>query len=112
MPCGPLSARIRMSSSSVRSGTQRGRKTEVKRLNGFNLFDVKGCESCAYTGYRGRTGIFEFLKVNDEIQRLILEKKGSQVIKEAARKQGMRTLREDGWMKVRQGMTTVSEVLR
>jgi general secretion pathway protein E len=90
----------------------KGLKTELKRLDGFNLFDVKGCESCAYTGYRGRSGIFEFLKVNDEIQRLILEKKGSHVIKEAARRQGMRTLREDGWMKVRQGMTTVSEVLR
>jgi general secretion pathway protein E len=90
----------------------KGLKTEMKRLDGFNLFDVKGCESCSYTGYRGRSGIFEFLKVTDEIQRLVLEKKSSQVIKEAARKQGMRTLREDGWMKVGQGMTTVSEVLR
>jgi general secretion pathway protein E len=90
----------------------KGLKNEMKRLNGLHLFDVKGCENCAYTGYRGRSGIFEFLRVNDEIQRLILEKKSSQIIKEAARKHGMRTLREDGWMKVGQGMTTVSEVLR
>jgi type II secretory ATPase GspE/PulE/Tfp pilus assembly ATPase PilB-like protein len=56
--------------------------------------------------------IFEFLKISEEIQKLILEKKDSNIIKEAARKKGMRTLREDGWLKVRQGTTTVSEVLR
>ncbi len=76
------------------------------------LFDVKGCPNCSYTGYWGRTGIFEFFKVTEEIQRLILEKKGSHILKEVARKRGMRTLREDGWAKVRAGVTTVSEVLR
>jgi type II secretory ATPase GspE/PulE/Tfp pilus assembly ATPase PilB-like protein len=50
--------------------------------------------------------------VTEDIQRFILEKKDSNIIKEAARKNGMRTLREDGWLKVRQGLTTVSEVLR
>jgi type II secretory ATPase GspE/PulE/Tfp pilus assembly ATPase PilB-like protein len=60
----------------------------------------------------GREGIFEFLRISDEIQKLILEKKDSNIIKEAARKKGMRTLREDGWLKVQQGTTTVSEVLR
>jgi type II secretory ATPase GspE/PulE/Tfp pilus assembly ATPase PilB-like protein len=57
-------------------------------------------------------GIFEFLKVTDDVQKLILGKKDANIIKEAARKEGMRTLREDGWLKVKQGMTTVSEVLR
>ncbi len=76
------------------------------------VFGVKGCEHCAQTGYWGRAGIFEFLKVTEEIQRLILGKKDANIIKESARKQGMRTLREDGWLKVKQGMTTVSEVLR
>ncbi len=76
------------------------------------VIQVKGCEQCAHTGYWGRSGIFEFLKVTDEIQKLILGKKDSSIIKEAARKQGMRTLREDGWLKVKQGITTVSEVLR
>ena len=79
---------------------------------GLNIIDVKGCEKCSHTGYWGRSGIFEFLEVTDNIQRLILEKKESHIIKEAARKNGMRTLREDGWMKVKQGVTTVSEVLR
>jgi general secretion pathway protein E len=87
-------------------------KLESGGVSGVDLFDVKGCESCSYTGYRGRTGIFEYFKITDDIQRLILEKKGSHLLKEAARKNGMRTLREEGWLKVRQGVTTVSEVLR
>jgi general secretion pathway protein E len=78
----------------------------------WKIIKVNGCAKCSNTGYFGRTGIFEFLKVTDEIQRLILEKKDSNIIKEMARKNGMRTLREDGWQKVRQGITTISEVLR
>jgi general secretion pathway protein E len=81
-------------------------------LSGFQICDVKGCESCSQTGYWGRQGIFEFFKITEEIQGLILGKKDSNIIKEAARKQGMRTLREDGWLKVKQGVTTISEVLR
>ncbi len=73
---------------------------------------MKGCEHCSQTGYWGRSGIFEFLKITDDIQKLILGKKDSNIIKEAARKKGMRTLREDGWVKVNQGLTTVAEVLR
>ncbi|MBM4337970.1 MAG: type II secretion system protein GspE [Deltaproteobacteria bacterium] len=81
-------------------------------LPGIDFFDVKGCSSCSFTGYTGRTGIFELFKITDEVQRLILEKKGSHILKEIARKNGMRTLREDGWLKVKEGRTTVSEVLR
>jgi general secretion pathway protein E len=81
-------------------------------LRGLKITEVKGCESCANTGYWGRTGIFEFLRVTDDIQGLILGKKDSNIIKEAARRNGMRTLREDGWVKVKHGITTISEVLR
>jgi len=81
-------------------------------LESFRIHEVKGCQNCSQTGYLGREGIFEFLRISDEIQKLILEKKDSNIIKEAARKKGMRTLREDGWLKVQQGTTTVSEVLR
>jgi general secretion pathway protein E len=87
-------------------------KLDGEDLSHANIIDVKGCESCSHTGYWGRMGIFEFLKVTDDVQKLILGKKDSNIIKEAARKEGMRTLREDGWLKVKQGMTTVSEVLR
>ena len=78
----------------------------------LGIFEVRGCERCAKTGYWGRSGIFEFLKVTDSIQKLVQEKKDSNAIKEAARKNGMRSLREDGWLKVKEGVTTVSEVLR
>jgi type II secretory ATPase GspE/PulE/Tfp pilus assembly ATPase PilB-like protein len=57
-------------------------------------------------------GIFELLQVTEDIQKLILEKKDANLIKERARKAGMRTLRQDGWLKVRDGITTVSEILR
>ena len=85
---------------------------EGQRLASLNIFEVKGCEKCSNTGYWGRTGIFEFLEITDGIRKLILEKKDSTIIKEMARKNGMRTLREDGWLKVKRGITTISEVLR
>jgi len=87
-------------------------RVEGQRLANLNIFEVKGCEKCSNTGYWGRSGIFEFLEITDGIRRLILEKKDSTIIKEMARKNGMRTLREDGWLKVKQGRTTISEVLR
>jgi len=87
-------------------------KVDAGNLADFNVIEAKGCENCSNTGYWGRAGIFEFLHVTDDIQRLILGKKDSNVIKEAARKNGMRTLREDGWLKVKKGMTTISEVIR
>jgi general secretion pathway protein E len=91
---------------------RREMKLDGVNLGDLNFFEVKGCEHCSQTGYWGRSGIFEFLKVTDDTQKLILGKKDSHIIKEASRKNGMRTLREDGWLKVKQGMTTISEVLR
>lgn len=87
-------------------------KVEGDNLSGIDLLDVKGCSNCSFTGYSGRTGIFELFKITDEVQRLILEKKGSHILKEVARRKGMRTLREDGWLKAKEGRTTVTEVLR
>ena len=87
-------------------------KLDGANLGDLNFFEVKGCEHCSQTGYWGRSGIFEFLKVTDDIQKLILGKKDSHIIKEVSRRNGMRTLREDGWLKVKQGVTTISEVLR
>lgn len=90
---------------------------EIRRemiANGGELlaYRGRGCEACNYTGYRGRTGIYEFLIMDDEIRRLVLQKTSAQVIKQAAVGMGMRTLREDGWDKVRRGISTVAEVLR
>ncbi len=79
---------------------------EIKAMVG------KGCEYCSYTGYFGRTGIFELLIMDDEIRRFILSEKDASKIKDLARRKGMRTLREDGWLKVKGGITTLSEVMR
>src|SRR5579883_675527 len=76
------------------------------------LTEGAGCEDCARTGYRGRSGIYELLIVNDAIRKLILDHASADMIRDAAIRQGMRTLREDGWKKVREGVTTISEVVR
>jgi general secretion pathway protein E len=76
------------------------------------VYEGRGCEECSSTGYRGRSGIFELLNVSEAIRQLILKRASADIIKEAAVRQGMRTLREDGWQKVRTGVTTVAEVVR
>lgn len=76
------------------------------------LYAGKGCETCSYTGYYGRNGIFELLVIDDDIRKLILNNADSNQIRETARKKGMRTLLEDGAEKIKAGITTLSEVLR
>jgi len=71
-----------------------------------------GCKSCAYTGYSGRTGIFEILTMSDNLRMMIGNKAGSTEIKQQALKEGMVTLMKDGMNKVKAGVTTPSEVLR
>jgi general secretion pathway protein E len=71
-----------------------------------------GCEECRNTGYRGRTGIFELMVVDGEIRRLVLEKASSDVIRQVAVSKGMQVLRDCGLEKVKQGITTIEEVLR
>jgi general secretion pathway protein E len=71
-----------------------------------------GCEQCRFTGYRGRTGIFELMVIDGEIRRLVLERASSDIIRQKAVSHGMQVLRDCGWGKVRQGITTVEEVLR
>lgn len=78
----------------------------------LKTYHGKGCESCSFTGFRGRCGIYELLIMDDDIRHLILQKSTAQIIKEAARKKGMKTLREDGWEKVINKITTVEEILR
>jgi len=71
-----------------------------------------GCERCFGTGFSGRVGIFELMELNDELRNLILARADAVKLAACARRNGMRTLREDGWMKVPLGLTTADEVLR
>ncbi len=71
-----------------------------------------GCEECRQLGYQGRTGIHELLVVNEAVRPLVMNRAPASTIAQVAKEQGMRTLREDGWRKVKLAQTTVEEVLR
>jgi type IV pilus assembly protein PilB len=76
------------------------------------LWRGRGCEACRYTGFRGRIGIFELMRVNDEIAELIVRRAPLADIRDAAKANGMHELREDGLLKVLEGVTTPDEVMR
>lgn len=78
----------------------------------FEIFEGKGCEYCKFTGYHGRQAIFEILVLNAEIRDMILRCVSATQIKNKAIESGMKTLRQDGWEKVKNGVTTPSEVIR
>ena len=78
----------------------------------IETFRGHGCEHCFGTGFAGRVGIFEMMEMNDEIRKLVMGNGDAVAITSAARRNGMRNLREDGWLKVRNGVTTPDEVLR
>ena len=82
-----------------------------ERLPG-TLYKGRGCQQCQGTGYRGRIGIFEFMVVTDEIRPLILENASAGNLRRLAAKQGMRSLRDDGFRHLCEGRTTVEEILR
>ncbi len=81
-------------------------------LGGKELCRGKGCPSCLYTGFKGRTGIFELMVLDEKIKSLILKTPDSNAVKREAVNQGMSTLREDGARKLLEGVTTVEEVFR
>jgi type IV pilus assembly protein PilB len=86
--------------------------TDLSELNGKELYRGRGCETCRYTGYKGRIGIFEVFVMNTEIADLILRRAPISEIRDAAVASGMTTLLRDGWRKVIAGITTPQEVLR
>jgi general secretion pathway protein E len=83
---------------------------EVRHTGEF--YRAVGCNECFQTGYRGRMGIHELMLVNDEIRSLVMQNTAANLIKRAATKAGMKTLREDGALKVLAGKTTIDEVMR
>jgi general secretion pathway protein E len=76
------------------------------------VFRAKGCPSCLSTGYRGRIGIYELLMVDDAIRQLVTARESAGIIARKAREHGLLTLREDGMRQVRQGVTSLDEVMR
>ena len=84
---------------------------ELGLPSGTKFYRGKGCERCRNTGYRGRIGIFEVMKVNDRLRELIVTRPPTSAIRALAREFGMRTLWEDGIQKVVAGVTTIEEVM-
>ncbi|MDH4268629.1 MAG: type II secretion system ATPase GspE [Deltaproteobacteria bacterium] len=83
-----------------------------EQLKGGRVYRGKGCPACSGTGYRGRTGIYEILLVSEAIRQLIMKKADSASIGRQAVEEGMKTLREDGALKIIKGITTLEEVVR
>ena len=75
------------------------------------LYRGKGCPSCKYTGYKGRTGVFEVLVIDDSVKDLVISKASSDMIKKAAVENGMTVMHEDAITKVLLGITTLEEAL-
>ena len=81
-------------------------------VRGRTFFFGKGCEQCNNTGYRGRTGLYEMMVLDDNLKDLILAQSSTSVIAEEAKKRGMRTLRDSGLLAVYDGITTIEEVVK
>ncbi len=78
----------------------------------LKIFKANGCEKCRFTGYAGRTAIYEIAQITDEFRRAIVEERAANDLKRIAIRNGMRPLRHDGWDTCKRGRTTIEEVLR
>jgi len=85
---------------------------EGERLRGSPFYFGRGCDKCHHTGFRGRVGIFEIMLVDDAIRKGVLEGASTEDLRAAARRAGMRTLRQAGMAAITEGITSVEEVLR
>jgi len=89
------------------------RELGIQDLSGKKMFyRGKGCKNCKNRGYKGRLGIFELLLTNERIREMVLEKASADGIRKAAQEAGMKTLRQDGMLKVLDGTTSIEEVMR
>jgi len=77
-----------------------------------SLFIGRGCDECRGTGYRGRTAIYELFVISEEVRSLMIRRASAREIRRIAVEAGMVTLRMDGWIKARAGITTIEEILR
>jgi type IV pilus assembly protein PilB len=85
---------------------------KIKIPKDLKIKKPRGCEDCNFTGYRGRTGIFEAFLVDDEMEKFILTSPSISALKEMAKRKGMVTMYQDGLLKVIDGITTIEEVER
>ena len=82
------------------------------QIQGAKFWKGAGCEVCRQQGYQGRQGIYELLLLNEHLRPMILQRAAASTVAARAVELGMKTLRQDGWEKARQGITTIEEILR
>jgi len=82
-----------------------------EEVRGRTFYFGRGCEGCNNTGYKGRTGIYEIMHIDDPLRDLIMQGSSTNVIRDEAKKRGMRTLRDGGLMAIYDGITTIEEVI-
>lgn len=90
----------------------KGTVSEKSTWKDINFYKAKGCDKCNNEGYRGRLGIYEVLEMNESIGKLVTSNASADDIEKKAREEGMRTMGEDGFIKVVQGITSIEEVMR
>jgi type IV pilus assembly protein PilB len=83
-----------------------------EHVRGKQFYYGKGCNNCNGTGYRGRTGLYEIMVFNDELRDLVMNQASTAVLRDAARRAGMQTLRDNGLKAMFDGITTLEEVVR
>jgi type II secretory ATPase GspE/PulE/Tfp pilus assembly ATPase PilB-like protein len=88
------------------------KKTFFENKDNIRIYQGKGCPVCHMTGYQDRIGIFEVLVMDDEIRQAVIEKKDSGIIRKIAHKNGMKLMIEDGLEKVKEGITSIEEIVR
>ena len=81
-------------------------------VSSAQLYRAVGCKTCRQTGFFGRRAVFELMDLNEELRQLILKERSTGEVREVARQHGLRSLSEDGWRLLAEGVTTVDEVLR
>ncbi len=92
--------------------TALGVEVEAEMAHAHTVLEAKGCDACRGFGYRGRIGLFELLRINEEIHELIVQKASARDIRQVALRYGMNTLQGSGWSQVKRGMTSLEEVMR
>jgi len=107
--CSKCKESYQLSGISLQQIKDLQQRTESRKVIAYR---GKGCKECNFTGYKGRTGIYEILLMNESIKKLVLQKTSSDIIKKKAIELGMKTLQQDGWEKVLRGITTIEEVMR
>ena len=83
-----------------------------KGLEPLLFYRGKGCKQCGDSGYKGRIGIYETLEITEELAELILKKTTQSELKQQAERQNMLTIVEDGFIKAKNGITTIEEIMR